>query len=219
MKVYGTATSAATHPVLMVLAEKEHEAELVHVSILKGEDKLPEHRRLQPFGEVPVLEDDGFLLYESRAIMRYLDRRLPGIQLSPADPQAWALMEQWISIEQCYVSSPVWEMVRSGPVYDIIRRSVGMELPPPPDAAGVAAARSTLATAFDVADTTLGGQQYLAGDTFSLAEVSWLPYLQYLVASNGGDLITERPNLARWWAAISTRPSWARVGHVLEEAE
>ncbi|MEU7634234.1 glutathione S-transferase N-terminal domain-containing protein [Nocardia sp. NPDC049220] len=220
MKVYGAATSACTHKVLMVFAEKDQHADLVEVSVLKGHDKSPEHRERQPFGEIPVLEDDGFLLYESRAIIRYLDQRLPGPALTPTDIRLRGLMEQWVSIEQSYVSGPVWELVRGGPVYEIIRASpaVGL-LPPPPDKDAIAAARAALAIPFDVADATLARQEFLAGPEFSLAEVTWLPYLQYLVASNGADLIDERPNLARWWREISGRPTWRRVGKVLERPE
>ncbi|MEU4343916.1 glutathione S-transferase N-terminal domain-containing protein [Nocardia sp. NPDC023852] len=220
MKVYGTATSACTHKVLMVLAEKDHQAELIEVSVLKGHDKSPEHRERQPFGEIPVLEDDGFLLYESRAIIRYLDQRLLGPALTPDNLQLRGLMEQWISIEQSYVSGPVWELVRGGPVYEIIRESPAAPLlPPPPDQDAIVAARAALATPFDVADATLARQEFLAGPEFSLAEVTWLPYLQYLVASNGADLIDARPNLARWWREISGRPTWLRVGKVLERPE
>ncbi|MBF6098722.1 glutathione S-transferase N-terminal domain-containing protein [Nocardia cyriacigeorgica] len=220
MKVYGAATSACTHKVLMVLAEKNHHADLIEVSVLKGQDKSAAHRERQPFGEIPVLDDDGFVLYESRAIIRYLDQRLPGPALTPRDLRSRGLMEQWISIEQSYVSGPVWELVRAGPIYEIIRQSPGAEfLPPPPDQAAIAAARYGLAKAFDVADATLAGQQYLAGPQFSLAEVTWLPYVQYLIASNGWDLIEDRPNLARWWREISSRGTWRRVGHVLERPE
>ncbi|MFB9905676.1 glutathione S-transferase family protein [Allokutzneria oryzae] len=220
MKVYGTTTSAATHPVLTVFAEKGHEPELVHVSILGGADKSPENLKRQPFGEVPVLEDDGFLLYESRAIIRYLDRRLSGPSLTPSDAREHGLMEQWISIEQCYVSGPVWTVVRGGPVYDLIRQSPAFRtMPPAPDTAELARARGELARAFDVADRDLAGRAYLAGDQFSLAEVSWLPYLEYLFASHGGDLVLERPNLADWWQRISSRPSWQKVGKVLTDLE
>jgi len=220
LKVYGTTTSACTHKVLMVLAEKDQHAELVEVSVLEGHDKSPEHRRRQPFGEIPVLEDDGFVLYESRAIIRYLDQRLPGTALIPNHPRLRALMEQWISIEQSYVSGPVWELVRGGPVYEIIRDSPAASLlPPPPDQEAIAASRAALATPFDVADATLASQEFLAGSEFSLAEVTWLPYLQYLVASNGADLIDARPNLARWWREISGRPTWLKVGTVLDRPE
>jgi glutathione S-transferase len=201
MKVYGSATSACTHKVLMVFAEKGHEAELVEVDVLRGEDKQPEHVARMPFGEIPALDDDGFLLYESRAIIRYLDQRLPGPSLTPDDPR---------------LSGPVWDLVRSGPVYEIIRRSPAVDLfPPRPDDESIAGARAELARAFGVLDAALADQPYLAGPEFSLAEVTFLPYLTYLSASGGGDLIAERPHLAAWWDRISARPSWRAVGRVL----
>ncbi|ONI79960.1 hypothetical protein ALI144C_24910 [Actinosynnema sp. ALI-1.44] len=218
MKVYGSAISSVTQKVLMVFAEKGQEPELVEVDPLKGEDKAPEHLARQPFGEIPVLDDDGFVLYESRAIIRYLDQRLPGPSLTPADLRARGLMEQWISVEQCEVSGPVWEIVRAGPVYDILRASdAGGLYPPPPQDAG-AAARAHLERAFDIVDTALATQEFLAGAEFSLAECTWLPYLNYLFASRHGHLVTDRPNLAAWWQRVSTRPTWQRVGRVLERA-
>ncbi|SDM29091.1 glutathione S-transferase family protein [Allokutzneria albata] len=220
MKVYGTETSAATHPVLMTFAEKGHEPELVHTSVLGGADKSPENLARQPFGEVPVLDDDGFLLYESRAIIRYLDRRLPGPSLTPADLREYGLMEQWINVEQYYVSGPVWTVVRSGPVYDLIRRSPAIKtMPPAPGDAELAAARGELARAFDAVEKHLEGRTYLAGEQFGLAEICWLPYLTYLFASHGGDLVLERPNLADWWQRTSSRPTWKKVGKVLDELE
>jgi glutathione S-transferase len=216
MKLYGSATSACTHKVLMVFAEKGQEAELVEVDVLRGEDKQPEHMARMPFGEIPTLDDDGFVLYESRAIIRYLDQRLPGPSLTPDDPRLHGLMEQWISVEQSYVSGPVWDLVRAGPVYEIIRRSPAVDLfPPRPDDESIAAARAELKRAFGVLDAALATGPYLAGPEFSLAEVTFLPYLTYLSASHGGDLIAERPHLAEWWHRISSRPTWQAVGKVL----
>lgn len=72
LKLYGSAM--ATSRVLTVILEKELAYELVRVDIAKGEQKREEYQRLQPFGKVPVLDDDGFLMYESRAICKYLDK-------------------------------------------------------------------------------------------------------------------------------------------------
>ncbi|MEV0401052.1 glutathione S-transferase C-terminal domain-containing protein [Actinoallomurus sp. NPDC050550] len=68
-------------------------------------------------------------------------------------------------------------------------------------------------------DAALADRPYLAGPRFSLAEVTFLPYLTYLVASGGGDLINERPHLAAWWDRISTRPTWRAVGRVLTSVD
>jgi len=56
----------------------------------------------------------------------------------------------------------------------------------------------------------LAGGEYLAG-AFSLAEIAWMPYLEYLAAAGGADLINDRPNVAAWWKRISERPSWQLV--------
>jgi glutathione S-transferase len=72
LKLYGSAMS--TSRVLVTILEKELPYELILVDISKGEHKSEEYKKLQPFGKVPVLDDDGFLMFESRAICRYLAR-------------------------------------------------------------------------------------------------------------------------------------------------
>ena len=219
MKLYGMNVSSCTQKALTVCAEKGHEIELIEVNVLKGEDKLPAHLVLQPFGEIPVLEDDGFVLYESRAIIRYLDQKLPGPALTPSDLRLRALMDQWISVEQSYFSGPVYDLIRSGPVYETIWQSpAASNFPPPPDAATLARSRAEVARVLDVLDKVLAKQDYLVGPMFSLAEVTWLPYLQYLMASPGAELLHARPHVAAWWQRISTRPSWVKVGRVVGQS-
>ncbi|XXX73806.1 glutathione binding-like protein [Sorangium sp. So ce134] len=220
MRVYGMRESTCTQKVLTVLAEKEREAELVEVNVLKGEDKtLPEHLARHPYGEIPVLEDDGFLMYECRAIIRYLDQRLPGVALTPRDLRAFARMEQWISCEQSYFSGPVYDVIRSGPVYEIVWNSPGaVYFPPPPDEPTLLKAKRDTAKAFDVMERTLSIEPYLAGATFSLADIAHMPYINYLIASGGGDFVTSRPGVSAWWERVSSRPSWRKVGKVLGQA-
>src|SRR4051795_9201851 len=81
MKVYGHPISTCTRKVLATLAEKGAAFEFVVVDLFKGEHKAAEHLARQPFGQVPVLEHDDFRMYESRAIIRYLDEVLPGKKL------------------------------------------------------------------------------------------------------------------------------------------
>lgn len=72
LKLYGSAMS--TSRVLVTILEKELPYEFILIDIAKGDQKSEEYRKLQPFGKVPVLDDDGFLIFESRAICKYLDR-------------------------------------------------------------------------------------------------------------------------------------------------
>src|ERR1043166_4096133 len=102
MKIYGHPWSINTRKTLMTLAEKGHAAELSLVLLPNGEQKLPEHLARHPFGKVPVLDDDGFLLYEARAINAYLDRTLPGPSLMPAGPREIALLDQFTNVAAAY---------------------------------------------------------------------------------------------------------------------
>src|SRR5580698_648865 len=98
MKIYGNPMSTCTRKVLTVLAEKQAKFEFVNVDLGTGGHKKPEYMAAhQPFGQVPALEDGDFKLYESRAMIRYIDEVVSGQSLTPKEPKARALMEQWIS--------------------------------------------------------------------------------------------------------------------------
>ncbi len=203
MKVYGHPYSTCTRKVLTALAEKEFAAEFVTVDITKGEQKRPEYLAMHPFGVVPVLEDGDLRMYESRAIVRYLDRRLPGALLTPQDLPSYGRMEQWISVEQSYVAPGAMKIVMQA-MFGPMRGQT-------PDQAIIDKGRVELAHALDVLDKALAQQPFLAGDQFSLAEICYLPYLEYVIAAQHGDVILERQHVASWWQKISTRPSWLMV--------
>jgi glutathione S-transferase len=195
--------STCTRKVLTTLAEKGHEAEFVLLDFAKGEHKQPAHLARQPFGVMPAFEDDGFMLYESRAIIRYLNDKLPGASLVPSDIQARARMEQFISVEQSYFSPGAMKIV----MQVMFGKMMGKE----PDMEVVKKGEDEVNRVFDVVDKTLASQPYLAGDTFSLADICWMPYVQYLFPSGAGSLVTERSNVGAWWQRASTRPSWVKV--------
>ena len=103
LKLVGSPVSTCTRRVATVLKEKNVPYELIAVDFAKGEHKAPEFLEKQPFGQVPYIDDDGFILYESRAIGRYIaakyrDQGTPLIP-DPADVKATALFEQAASVE------------------------------------------------------------------------------------------------------------------------
>jgi glutathione S-transferase len=199
MKVYGHPMSTCTRKVLTTLAEKGHQAEFIVVDLMKGEQKQPEHVARQPFGVVPVFEDDdGTRLYESRAIIRYLDRKLAGTSLTPTDLKAYGLMEQFISVEASYFSSPS--------VTIAMQKLMGRGTPEASEKA-----RKDLVKPLEVIDAHLGKHEYLAGNSFSLAEVSWMPYVEFLHMAGETELLGKYKNVGAWWERISTRPSWRKV--------
>jgi glutathione S-transferase len=211
MKVYGSAGSTCTERVLFTLGEKGQEAEMAFVNLATGDHKKPEHLARHPFGVIPVLEeDDGFRLFESRAIIQYLDARFAAPALTPADPRARARMLQWMSVEQSYLTGG--GTIRKNLVYG---RFLG--LAPDPDA--VERAKVSFGTTLDVLEKSLEGQEWLAG-RFSLAEVSFMPELESVAAlPQVADVITRRPNVHAWFQRIRSRPGWQRVLAAKREAE
>ena len=203
MKVFGHPMSTCTRKVLTTLAEKGHEAQFVMVDIMKGDHKAPEHLARQPFGVVPALDDDGFVLYESRAIITYLNEKLSGPSLVPADLKERALMNQWLSVEYSYVAATSMKIV----MQMMFGKMMGKE----PEMDVVNSARENLGRYYDVADKWLASNEFFGGKMFSLADISWMPYAQYVHQAGSGDLITERAHLAAWWKRVSTRPSWVKV--------
>jgi glutathione S-transferase len=200
MKVYGHPASTCTRKVLCALAEKGVDFEFIMVDIMKGEQKSPEYLARQPFGVVPVLEDDGFVLYESRAILRYLDAKLGG--LAPTDPKERGVMEQWISVEQSYFSPPAMKAILE--VFFAPMKGTT------PDQDVIAKGKADASKALDVLDRALAGKEWIAG-SFSIAEITYAPYIQYLFDTGAGDIVKERANVAAWWNRISERKSWQRA--------
>ncbi|RYZ39586.1 MAG: glutathione S-transferase family protein [Myxococcaceae bacterium] len=199
MKVYGNPMSTCSRKVMTVLAEKNHEVEFISIDLTKGEQKSPAHLARQPFGVVPVLEtDDGFQMYESRAIIRYLDRTLPGTSLTPADPQAYARMEQFMSVESSYFSPAAMKVV--------MERFRGTN-----DEANIAKGREGMKKPLEVINAALAKQAFLAGNDFTLADVTWAPYVDYVFAVGEQAVIGEYKNVMAWWERVSSRPSFKKA--------
>ncbi len=200
MKLYGHPGSTCTRKILTILAERNAPFELVQVELGKGEHKQAEHLARQPFGQIPAIEDDGFWLYESRAIIRYLDEKLDGTRLTPSTLKDRALMEQWISVETSNFTPHAM-----GIIYEKFFAPMrGAQ----PDLARVDRALPPLTHALEVMDKQLGKTEYIAGQTFTLADVSFMPYVEYLFPSGHGELITGPANVSRWWNQVSNRRSW-----------
>ncbi len=203
MKLYGSPMSTCTRKVLTVLHEKGQTADFFTIDLSKGEHKSADHLARQPFGQIPVLDDAGFVLYESRAIIRYLDETLPGPKLTPADPKARAFMEQWMSVETSNFTPHAMKVIYQR-YFNPLR---GL----PIDETLVAEASAATGRAVDVLDRQLAKTRYLAGAQFTLADVCYMPYIEFLFGGKAGAIIESRKNATRWWSEISARDSWKSV--------
>jgi glutathione S-transferase len=200
MKLYGHPMSTCTRKVLCTLAEKGQKADFVLVDIMKGDGKQPDHLARQPFGQVPAIDDDGFQLYESRAIIRYLDAKLPGAQLSPSDLKGRATMDQWLSVEQSNFTPAAMKII-----WNLFFNPM---MGKPSDDKLVEESIGTMNRALDVMQARLDKSAFLAGDQFTLAEISFAPYIEYLAQTKAISHVNDRPAVAKWWKNVSGRKSW-----------
>jgi glutathione S-transferase len=183
-----------------------------------GGTKSPEHLARHPFGRVPVLEHDGFSLYETQAILRYLDRVLPTPALTPADPRRAARMDQLMNINDWYLFHGVGNVI-------IFQRVVGprlMGLKPDEDA--IAAAMPKARTVFAELARLLGEHSFLAGEALSLADLLVAPGISFFTETpEWAELGLPHPNLVAWLERIERRPSmkattWQRVSEMAKAA-
>jgi glutathione S-transferase len=211
MRLFGHPRGASTRRVLLTLAEKGHQLELVQLDPYTGEHLRPEHLARHPFGKVPVLEDGGFVLYEAGAITRYLDETLSGPRLVPAAARERARMEQWLSSDAAYLA-PALEPLLSQLV---LHPMFGAR----PDPAEVARGRREVGEVLDVLERALmggDGEPFVAGPLFSLADIALACSLQLLHDTCQDDLLAVRPQVARWWLRVRSRPASQKVlGHVV----
>lgn len=203
--LHGAPESTAAQRVELVCKELgiEYELKLVPWTSIK----TPAHLALHPFGQLPVLEDDGFFLYESRAISRYLALKYgkESSLLPPtSDLRATALFEAAASIEQAdfepYASAIAWETH--------FKLSHHGEQT---DEKHLAELTAVFNTKLDGYERILSKSRYLAGDTLTLADLFHVPYGYVIDAVVGLDLLKTRPNVARWFQDITSRPSWQSI--------
>ena len=198
LKIFGHPMSTCTRKVLMTLAEDDVPHEMNVVDFAKGEHKAEPHVARQPFGRIPTIDDDGFTMFESRAIARYLDQKAGG-KLVPSDAKARAKMEQWISIETSEFSGHAMKFI-----YEYVFKR-------PQEPAVLEGAKKALETTCAAMEQTLGKQPYLAGGEFTLADVCFMPYIDYAMGTPAKEIFAKYPHVMAWWNKISERPTWRRV--------
>jgi glutathione S-transferase len=199
IRVYAPAGSGYSRRVRIALLEKAIPHESVPIALRQGEHKRPEFLALNPHGRVPVLVDDDFVLYESRAILAYLEATHPERPLLPAAPRSRARVEMYLNL--CDL-----QFARHTSVISVPRRFL------PPDRwplEAMAAARVEIVRHLDILEQALTGHDYLVDDVFTLAEVAYLPFLDLLPMLE----VVPPPAVAAWTARLLARPSAVATAH------
>lgn len=203
LKLYGLPMSPNVVRVATVLNEKGLEFQVVPVDVTTGAHKQPEFLALNPFGQIPALEDGDEVLYESRAINRYIATKYKseGADLLPTVPSA--KLEVWLEVESHHFypnASPL--------VYNLLVKPL---LGGAPDPVVVDKHAHQLAKVLDIYEDHLAKNKYLAGDEFTLADANHMSYLLYLSKTPKAGLVAERPHVKAWWEDIAARPAFKKT--------
>jgi glutathione S-transferase len=187
-----------------VLAALEEKGARYRLSpVAPGTHRSEPHILRHPFGRVPVLEHDGFMLYETQAILRYVDRVMPAPPLAPADPKAAARMDQAMNISDWYLFQGVNSVIGFHRI--VAPRLMGRE----PDEEAIAAAMPKAYVVCGELSRLLGAQPCFAGENVTLADLIIAPQLDFLARTPEWAPLSEgRENLVDWLARMNARVSF-----------
>jgi len=200
MKIWGRRNSTNVKKVLWCAEELGIQYEQIDAGGAFGKVSEPEYRALNPNGLIPtVQEDDGFVLWESNAIIRYLAVEYGNSSLYPEKARQRACIDQWMDWGSSSIAPPYRDIF-----VNLIRT--------PADKRNLQAVESGMKRCeqlFEIADKALDKQAYFGSDTFSIADISIGPYIYAWL-----ELPIQRPRYAHllsWYERLKNRPAFAKT--------
>jgi glutathione S-transferase len=195
VKLYWHPFSIFPRRIRIALREKGIAHEEVEVDLPGGGLRTPAFRRLNPFAQVPVLEDGDVVISESIAILEYLEERYPSPALLPAGAARRALARQLMLWSGDYLAPP-WKAWMAPRFSADVR----------PEDPSVQQGRDAVAVHLDVLEAHLRGGTWLVGD-YSLADVCYAPLVTTFALVGLGDLVDARPAVRGWIERLDGRPA------------
>jgi glutathione S-transferase len=197
--LYGVAASPYARSARLGLEEKGVNYDFVDIG-LAGIKQQP-HLSRQPFGRIPAFEHKGFPLYETQAILRYVDAVFPGAPLQPTDPRQAARMNQIVGIVDAYMFLDV----SFGISY---QRLMAVRHGKTPDEARIRESLPKARVCIEALDKLKGDNRFMAGDALSLADLMVAPhYFYFSLTPKGRDILGPHERLRQWWQAMEPRES------------
>ncbi len=194
IKLYDAVPSSNCDRVKIVLYEKGLSCEIVRLDLKKMDQKKPEHLKLNPYSKVPVIDDDGRILFESCIINEYLDERYPNPPLMPKDPYLRGRGRILVDYALNYIHEPYWALRGEMLKKDSDRNMLVME-----------ESRQTLRRLLIYLEEAMGDKAYFLGD-LSLTDIDVLP--RFLRMESYGAIPTPSlPRLTAWLQRMKERPS------------
>jgi glutathione S-transferase len=202
VKLYFHPMSGNSRRVLLVATHLEVPLERIVVDLPKGEQRQAPHLSRNPNGRVPVLDDDGFLLWESRAIMQYLSDKTPGQTLYPTDLRARADVSRWLYWCAAHMAPANTVLVFENLVKSLTGRGG-------PDPVEVARGEALVAQCAPVLDAHLADKSWVAQGHLTLADFSLAA--SFALAVPARLPVARYPNIQAWLGRVQELDAWKRT--------
>ncbi len=197
--LWGRANSSNVMKVIWLLEELGLPYERRDAGGAFGGTDTPQYRGMNPMGLVPALEEDGFTLFESNAILRYLaSAHAPTSPLWPQDARTRGRIDQWMDWQQTILTAPM-RVVFMG----LVRTA-----PEKRDTAAIEKACGDLGRFWGILDTELARHPFVAGDAFTLADIACGVHVHRWFSFDIAR--PELTHLAAWYTLLKTRPAFAK---------
>ncbi|ACB52305.1 glutathione S-transferase [Crocosphaera subtropica ATCC 51142] len=204
LKLYHLPISFNSRRVWIALLEKGLSFELIPMK-LNGDQLTPEFLALNPFHHIPVLVDEAFSLFESLAILDYLEAKYPTPSLVPSDPQGLGTVKM-INLVTLNELLPA--------TTPLIQHSMGFITL---DEQRIANTKEKVAVVLNFFETSLGDRSYIVGNTLTLADIVAGTMVGFLPQM--GVSLSAYPQLTAWTKQLSQRESWQQTEPQPEEID
>ena len=191
IKLYRFSLSGHSHRIELFLSLLDLPAALIDIDLRTAQHKTPEFLQLNPFGQVPVVDDGGVVLADSNAILVYLAKKYGSKSWLPDDALQAAHIERWLAVAAGQLAA--------GPAAARRINVFGAKL----NAAEVQASSHAL---LRVINSELAGKVFLAGDEPTIADIANYTYIAH--APEGDVSLREYPNITTWLARIEKLPGF-----------
>jgi glutathione S-transferase len=194
IKLYDLEPSGNCYKVRLMCAFLGVPLELIPVDFMAGAHKKPPLIDINPFGEIPILDDDGFIIRDSQAILVYLARKFGGETWLPAEPKQMARVMEWLSAGG--------NEIMRGPGDARLHDKFGYDI-------DVTLARKKAAHILGLMEAHLSKNNWLALGRPTIADIACLPYVG--VGHEGGVPLTDYPAIRAWIARIKALPGFVTM--------
>ncbi|CAG9209700.1 Protein GstA [Paraburkholderia sabiae] len=189
IRLYTTLLSGHGHRVKLFLTLLDLPFEVVELDMRAGDNRKPEYLALNPFGQVPTIQDGDVTLFDSNAILVYLATRYGDASWLPSDPLGAAAVQRWLSLAAGQIAygpcAARLVTVFGAPLHHETAKSIAVKL-------------------FDVIDRELSTKPFAAGEHVTIADIAAHTYIAH--APEGGVSLEPYPNIRAWLRRVEALP-------------